>query len=237
MEPKDAIYTRRSVRSYVMDPLDDATLSRIDGWIKDAKRLTDDPFEYDYLGPDQIKTQMNWRAPHYIAIYSNDDDMSAVNVGFVFQQVDLRMQAEGIGSCWLGMAKPARKAEHSGMDWGVSMSFGKPTEYPEVDKGVNRKPLKDICDTGDSRLEPARLAPSAVNSQTWYFKKNGDAYDLFYKPGLKKLPFPGITYWNHNDLGICLAHLYMSYPDTFSFVRIESKEKKYIGTVRFRIRM
>jgi hypothetical protein len=47
MEPKDAIYTRRSVRSYVMEPLDEATLDRIDGWIKDAKRLTDDPFEYD----------------------------------------------------------------------------------------------------------------------------------------------------------------------------------------------
>ncbi|MBO4797487.1 MAG: hypothetical protein J5494_01760 [Candidatus Methanomethylophilaceae archaeon] len=232
MEPADAIYTRRSVRSYVSEPLGSEDLDKIERWIRGAERLTDDPFEYDYLGPEQIKTVLKWRAPHYLAVYSGKDMMSAVNVGFVFQQADLRMQADGIGSCWLGMAKPESPLQHGGMEWGVSMSFGKPAEYPEVDKGADRKPLSRISDTEDPRLEPARLAPSAVNSQTWYFKKNGDAYDLYYKPKILKIP--GITYWNYNDLGICLAHLYMAYPDTFSFSRGGSEDKKYVGTVRFR---
>jgi len=232
MEPKDAIYTRRSVRSYVPDPLDDEDIDRIRGWIDGAKRLTDDAFEYDIVGPESIKTLMKWRAPHYICIYSRDDMMSGVNVGFVFQQVDLLMQANGIGSCWLGMAKPAKPQPHGGLGWGISMSFGRPTDYPEVDKGSNRKPLSEISDTEDPRLEPARVAPSAVNSQTWFFKRNQDAYDLYYKP--KVLKVPGITYFNYNDLGICLAHLCVSYPESFSFDRDGRGDRKYVGTVRFR---
>ena len=233
MEPKDAIFTRRSVRDYIMEPLDSGTLERIRGWIDSARRLTDDAFEYDIVGPEDIKTVLNWRAPHYLCIYGEDDMMSGVNVGFVFQQIDLKLQSEGIGSCWLGMAKPAKPADHGGLKWAISMSFGKPASYPEVDKGVNRKAMAEITDAPDPRLEPARVAPSAVNSQTWYFRKNGDGYDLYYKP--KLLRIPGITYFNYNDLGICLAHLYMAYPDTFSFERMPSDDRKYVGTVRFRI--
>ncbi len=232
MEPEEAIFTRRSVRSYLPEKLDDGTMEKIEGWIRDAKRLTSDPFEYDYLGPEEIKTLMKWRAPHYMAIYSEDDMMSGVNVGFVFQQVDLMMQSNGLGSCWLGMAKPAAPKSHGRLKWGVSMSFGKPDGYPEVDKGADRKPLSEISDVADPRLEPARLAPSAVNSQTWHFKKNGDGFDLYYKP--KVLKIPGITYWNYNDLGICLAHLYVSHPDTFAFERDGRDEKRYVGTVRIR---
>ncbi len=232
MEPKDAIYTRRSVRSYLPEPLDAAEISRIEGWIRDAKRLTADPIEYDLLGPDDIKTILKWRAPHYVSIYSKDDMMSGVNVGFVFQQVDLKMQSEGIGSCWLGMAKPREPRPRDGLEWGVSMSFGRPDGYPEVDKGADRKPLSEISDTADPRLEPARVAPSAVNSQTWYFRKNGEGFDLYYKPKILKIP--GMSYWNYNDLGICLAHLYVSHPDTFSFERAQGKDKRYVGTVRFR---
>ena len=234
MEPKEAIFTRRSVRSYLPEPLDDDAIKKVEGWIAGAKRLTDDPFQYDLLGPEEIKTLLKWRAPHYISIYSKDDMMSGVNVGFVFQQVDLMIQSHGLGSCWLGMAKPADPKPRDGLGWGVSMSFGKPDGYPEVDKGSNRKSLGEISDTADPRLEPARLAPSAVNSQTWYFKKNGDGFDLYYKP--KVLKIPGMSYWNYNDLGICLAHLYVSHPDTFSFEREGGKEKKYVGTVRFRRR-
>ena len=41
------------------------------------------------------------------------------------------------------------------------------------------KRLSKISDIEDERLIPAQLAPSAINSQPWYFKHTSDGFDVY----------------------------------------------------------
>jgi hypothetical protein len=70
--------------------------------------------------------------------------------------------------------------------------------------------MEQITDKSDSRLEPARLAPSAVNSQPWYFTHEGDVIHVYCsKKG------------NRLDAGIALAHLFVANEETFRFFKAE----------------
>lgn len=69
---------------------------------------------------------------------------------------------------------------------------------------------------------PARLAPSAVNSQPWYFTHEGDLLHAYCA-----------AKGNSLDVGIALVHLYVSHAETFRFIRENAAEVsgyRYIGT-------
>ena len=87
-----------------------------------------------------------------------------------------------------------------------------------------RKPMEQITDKPDPRLEPARLAPSAVNSQPWYFTHEGDIIHAYCSKKGSRL-----------DAGIALAHLYVANEDTFRFFQAENVPDVtgygYIGSV------
>ena len=62
----------------------------------------------------------------------------------------------------------------------------------------------------DAILEAARLAPSAVNSQPWYFAHEGDTIHVFCSNKGSRL-----------DAGIALAHLYVANEESFRFFKAE----------------
>jgi hypothetical protein len=92
-----------------------------------------------------------------------------------------------------------------------------------------RKPLDKIADRPDPQLEPARLAPSAINSQPWYFVHGEDAIHAYCVRNGR----PG--YMNQIDMGIALAHLYVANPETFRFCQRENPPTvpnyTYTGTI------
>ena len=49
-------------------------------------------------------------APHFLAFFSEVKDGYAANAGFMMQQMDLFLSANGIGSCWQGGPKPIRES-------------------------------------------------------------------------------------------------------------------------------
>lgn len=76
-------------------------------------------------------------------------------------------------------------------------------------------PYEQITDKADPRLEPARLAPSAVNSQPWYFTREGNAIHVYCTQ-------TGIAgYMNRIDMGIALAHLYVANEKSFRFLKAD----------------
>ena len=92
-----------------------------------------------------------------------------------------------------------------------------------------------ISDMEDERLIPARLAPSAINSQPWYFKHVDDGFDVYQKKQnivkrqvLKK--------WNPIDVGIALAHMYVANENTFEFYKKTDFENvkgyTYTGSIK-----
>ena len=164
----------------------------------------------------------------------HDQKQNHLNV--LYQQLDLYAQSLGLGTCWVGLgsltdAEPVPE----GMKLAVMMAIGIPDGVPEraVD-GFKRKPMDEVADQPDGRLEALRLAPSATNSQPWYVTHEGDVLHIWREElGLIKQRTLGRM--NKIDMGIGLCHLYVTNPDTFRFRKVENPPKVdgqiYIGTV------
>ncbi|MBR6555421.1 MAG: hypothetical protein IKT90_04320, partial [Clostridia bacterium] len=62
----------------------------------------------------------------------------------------------------------------------------------------------------------ARLAPSSINSQPWFFTHEGNVIHA-YCTKISVIPD-----MNRIDMGIALAHMYVAEPETFRFFRAEN---------------
>ncbi|MGZ4901432.1 MAG: nitroreductase family protein [Halobacteriota archaeon] len=215
MEEKDlyaTIFQRKSIRKYDLGPLDEATLKEIIDRLQTLKPLHKDiEIEFKVLPPDVINRRMQRPAPHYIAVFSEAREGYLSNVGFMLQQMDLFFSANGLGTCWAGI--PTLKKEglaSSRLKFIILMLFGKPQEtlHRTTTSQFKRKSLQEISDIKgvDDLLEAARLAPSARNSQPWFFTGDDHLIHAYYLkpnfiPGLLLKKYPPI------DVGISLYHL------------------------------
>jgi len=214
MTLSEMIFKRKSCRSFTGVLVDAATIETIKAF--PMKPLYPDiKVHWDIVPRNQVKCICPWTTPQLITIYSEEVEGYLENIGFLFQQMDLYLQTLGLGVCWLGMGRmnPKTTTEVEGMKFVIMLAFG----YPKGDqlrhdlKGFKRKPMEQITDKADSRLEPARLAPSAVNSQPWYFTHEGDSIHVYCSKKGSRL-----------DIGITLAHLYVSNESTFRFFKTEN---------------
>ena len=227
MNLSSQIYKRKSCRKYLDDEID---TTAIDEFLSNVKPLIPEiDYSYEILTKDKVSSKMMWTSPYYLAIYSKRKENYGVNVGFVFQQASLFMQSIDIGSCWVGMGTVKEKNP----DFEILIAFGKSDNFTRDISQFKRKNLSEIADISDERLEPARLAPSAINSQPWYFKHTDDGFDV-YKVKYNFVKRKIVARWNDIDIGIALAHLYVSNPDSFKFENKNKDDIKgytYIGSV------
>ncbi|MGB9936489.1 MAG: nitroreductase family protein [Methanobacterium sp.] len=215
MEKKDlyeTIFKRKSIRNYDLTPLDENTLSEISDYLNNLDPLYDDiKLELKIVSENKINRRFMKKAPHYLVIFSENKEGYLTNVGFMLQQVDLFLSANGIGTCWQGIPKPKKEVlESSDLEYIILIAFGKPNEplYRTSLSQFKRKPLKDMSDVkgAEKIMEAARLAPSATNSQGWYFSGDENIIHVYaLKPGFirglvakKYIPI---------DVGITLCHL------------------------------
>ena len=108
------------------------------------------------------------KTPHYLCLYSEKKDGYLMNAGFMLQQIDLSLSANGYGSCWIGLGKPAGSPpEAKGLDYIIMLAFGKAAEpvYRANTTEFIRKSLPEITQIAGAEqlLEPVQLAPSASN--------------------------------------------------------------------------
>ena len=221
------IFKRKSCRSFTNVPADDTTIETIRAF--PMKPLYPEiKVHWDIVPRNQVKCICPWTTPQLIAIYSEETEGCLENIGFLFQQMDLYLQALGLGVCWLGMGRmnPKTTTQVEGMKFVILLAFGHPKgdQLRHDLKGFKRKTMEQITDKADPRLEPARLAPSAVNSQPWYFIHGGDVIHVYWTGKGSRL-----------DIGIALAHLYVANADAFRFFREETAADLpgyvYIGSV------
>ena len=229
----EIIRKRKSIRKYNPAPLDSATLDAVREQIGKVKSLYPD-IKYSIEIANKTKGMFNIKAPHYLIFRSDEEDGYLENIGFIGQQLDLYMSESGLGACWLGASKPEDK-EASALPFVICISFGKPAEKLHRDiSEFKRKPLAEICEGTDERLEAARLAPSGVNAQNWYFVAESGKIHCYRK---KANPVLGFLYNRLAciDMGIALSHIAAG-SDGFSFVKesgiAERKGHIYMGTVR-----
>jgi len=212
--------------------LDSAVLDDVRVQIENVKPLFPD-IKYSIRIADKTKGLLNVKAPHYLLFSSEEKEGYYENIGFIGQQLDLYFSGAGLGSCWLGMAKP-HEHHDSELHHVICMSFGKPAEplHRELDD-FKRKPLNEISEGTDPRLEAARLAPSGVNVQNWYFIVENGKIHCFRK---KSRPVLGFIFnpLGCIDMGIALYHIAVE-SENFSFIKEDDppshKNCVYMGTV------
>ena len=228
MTLQEMIFHRKSCRSFMNKPLEPEMMEKVLSF--EPKPLYPDiKVRMDIVSRDKVKCICPWTTPQVITIYSEETEGYLENIGFLFQQMDLYLQTLGLGVCWLGLGQmnPKTTQPVEGMKFVIMMAFG----YPKGDqlrhdlKGFKRKSLEQIADRTDPKLEPARLAPSAVNSQNWYFTHEGNAIHVYCSKKGTRL-----------DAGIALAHLYVSNEEGFRFFKAENVQDltgyHYIGSCK-----
>ena len=222
----EMIFHRKSCRQFTGEPTDAEMIEQILSF-EPQPLYPEIKVRMDIVSRDKVKCICPWTTPQLITIYSEEADGYLENIGFLFQQMDLYLQTLGLGVCWLGLGRmnPKNAAEVEGMKFVIMLAFG----YPKGDqlrhnlKGFIRKPMEKITDKHDPRLEAARLAPSAVNSQPWYFTHEGDMIHVHCSKKRARL-----------DAGIALAHMYVTNESSFRFFKKEHETKipeyRYIGS-------
>ncbi|BAW30792.1 MAG TPA: nitroreductase family protein [Methanothermobacter sp.] len=234
------IFKRKSIRKY-KGPLKKEKIEEVYNLLDSLEPLIKDfETEFQIISKDDVRTFIQRPAPHYIAAFSEKNRISKTNIGFMMQQMDLKLSSMGIGSCWQGIPKPKPHIT-SKLEFIILLAFGEPAEplyrkYAEF----KRKSLHEITDIEgmDEILEAVRLAPSAANNQPWYFKGEKNMIHAYQRiSNILKAGF--IEKWNPIDMGIALAHLKISlehhnYKPKFEIYENPPKleKHKYLGTMK-----
>ena len=199
-----------------MTPLPADTLSIMKQFASTVKPLDNTiKYEFSYLVTEDVKNLLPIKAPHYICLYSEKKENYLMNVGFLLQQIDLFLSASNLASCWLGMAKPTKQVpeQQNGLEFVIMLAFGNSSEpiHREDTTGFIRKSISEISkiDGADDLLEPVRLAPSASNTQTWFFSGNLNEIEVS-REKLNLIKAPIYSKMNQIDIGIALCHLWLS---------------------------
>jgi nitroreductase len=208
----ETIFKRKSIRSYDQDPLDEETIFMIQKYMENLNPIYPDiETELKIISGDQVKTRMMKRAPHYIAVFSENKEGYLTNIGYMLQQMDLFLSTNGIGCCWQGIPKPKKEIlMSSNLEFIILFAFGRPKEplHRSHISEFKRKPMDEVTDINgaDDLLEAARIAPSATNSQPWFFTGSENKINVccvqskFLKARLLKK-------WNQIDVGIAIFHI------------------------------
>ena len=223
----ETIFKRKSIREYDLTPLDGHTLAEIMAHTSALKPMYDDiKIEMKLVSQKDVKGLLLAKAPHYLAVFSETKDGYLTNAGFMLQQMDLFLSANGIGSCWQGMPKPTKEILNSSkLEFVILLAFGKPKErlHRESVSEFQRKPLGEITDVkgADELLEPARLAPSAMNRQQWFFTGNASTIHA-YRAKSSFLTAFMFEKMSKVSMGIAICHVWIA-------AKHFGKEVEFIG--------
>ena len=124
---KEAIIKRKCTRGFDMAGLTKEELAEITDYAEKLPSLVSGVrVKAEIIGPDDVKSIMKWRAPHYLAIYADDSNAGLLSVGYIYEQVVLYLTTLGIGTCWATSISPKEKHEDDGTRWAAVIAFGRP---------------------------------------------------------------------------------------------------------------
>ncbi|MGL4483926.1 MAG: nitroreductase family protein [Anaerovoracaceae bacterium] len=202
----ETIFKRKSTRKYDIAPLSEKEIAEITEYAENLRPLFSE-IKVKYHITSEAKNLLPVKAPYYLIITSEEKDGYLENIGFMFQQMDLFLQSKGYGSCWLGMAKPTADLD-TDLPFVIAMCFGKSKESPyrEIIE-FKRKKLSLVSSGSDERLLAAALAPSATNSQNWFFKIDGSIGIQCFQKKVNPIATKIYGKMNKIDMGIAICHL------------------------------
>ncbi len=216
MTKYEAIFRRKSIRRYREAEVDEKILEEIRGFGKDA--LGDRPdiavrWKIYRASDRSVRGLFQVKAPYYAALYSEICEDCYIHAGCLMQQLVLHLHTLGIGSCYQGGAR-LKDSREEGMELMMILAFGWPAEPLERRRAdFKRAELKKLVKVNGplgraqrKLLEPARLAPSALNQQPWRFVVTENRIHLFVRrPGI--VGYDRQLNKNMFNAGIVLSHM------------------------------
>lgn len=215
----EAIFVRKSIRKYKMKALDESILNDIMNFAGSLRMLYDGiSVEYKIVDsinePINFKGPFSFKAPYYLVLFSTKEEGYTYNAGYLLEQISLYLTTKGIGSCYLGMAKPKKgKLEVLDHEYVMTLAFGEGEQeiYRTVDN-AKRLPIEDIAIYKEniSRnvkaiMQAVRMSPSSMNSQPWKFVVYDNRIHIFNKKQIFQTS--ALKEVQEVDIGICIAHL------------------------------
>lgn len=198
-----SIAQRKSCRNYDMEPLSREVMDEIERAIEGFDRLYP-TVELEHRFTGKVKGRFRVEAPHYLVASGNGAPGEMEAAGFLFEQLALWFDAMDIGCVWLGSSKDTETSD-TNQDI-IVLAFGNCPEsvHRTIDQ-FKRQSIEDMTNAPDDAcIQAAHLAPSGMNTQPWYFEKQGDRV-LVYKKKLK--PPISLAYkLSDIDMGIGLCH-------------------------------
>ena len=213
----EAIFVRKSVRSYQMETLPPQTLDKIWEHYQETPGLfsgiaTDMAILDNRKGQEKMLSLFSVKAPYYLAFYSEESERYLMNAGYLMEQMVLYMCSIGLGTCFIGSSK-VRKGENekNGKRLVGLIAFGKSKgAYTRKQSEAKRLPLEELCvfkevprQWMNQILEAARLAPSSLNSQPWRFVVYDNRIHIFSK----KYSVEKLKKWDEVNFGIMFANM------------------------------
>jgi len=196
------IFTRKSVRKYAETPLTPAQLGLVKAEIAKAVPLLPGEKYKLELG----ESREGWR----VYGYCENTPLSNANLGFLLQQLDLALHLEGLGRLWFGMGRePKDSKPPKGLSYAMALKVGAAAEpiARESTDEFDRRPIDVVVGGEDlyTLFEAVRLAPSARNSQPWYFTGDEGKVQVWRRQP-KLFDKLLIDRMNWIDMGIALCH-------------------------------
>ena len=213
----EAIFVRKSVRSYTGEALSPQLLDKVKAHYRELTGLfggieTEISVLDNRRGQQRMLSLFSVKAPYYLVFYSEEAPRYLMNMGYLMEQMVLYMCSLGIGTCFIGSNKIKKELqEKDGRKIVGIVAFGK-SKGSHVRKQAEAKRLSidQLCIFKEvprqwmrQLLESARLAPSAMNDQPWRFVVYDNRIHIFSK----KHKAEQLRKWDEVNFGIMFANL------------------------------
>ncbi|WP_373845373.1 nitroreductase family protein [Clostridium sp.] len=176
------------------------------------------------------------RGEYCVLIYSEEKEHYLLNIGYMFEQLDLYLASKNVGVCWYGMGK-VNEPQYENLKYVIMMALGKglESEFRKNYKKSKRKETRDIW-KGDLSFEIAdfvKYAPSACNTQPWRVICENYTLKIYRTTEVKSImPKGKVPFYNSIDMGIFLYFLELILlHNEFSFQRALSPENNYFNLI------
>lgn len=213
----EAIFARKSVRSYSTESVSVKDIERIQNFYKQTQGLftgigTDIAILDNRRRQQKFLSFFSVNAPYYLAFYSEDRERSLMNAGYIMEQLVLFMCSIGIGTCFVGSTRVRNSClTKDGKRLVGLIAFGKAKgSHIRKQSEAKRLELKELCVYKEvprqwinQLLEAARLAPSTMNSQPWRFVVYDNRIHIFSK----KHSVEHLKKWDEVNFGIMFANM------------------------------
>lgn len=213
----EAIFVRKSVRSYTNDPLTPQMLEDILKQFDEIKGLfggieTELAIFDNRSGQYKMLGLLGVKAPYYLVLYSEEKDRALMNAGYLMEQLSLYLCTRGLGSCFVGNPILKKKYQRRGNKKLMTvLAFGKAKgSCVRKQAEARRLSLNELCVYKETPrqwmnqlLEAARMAPSSMNSQPWRFVVFDSRIHIFSKKNANDR----LGKANELNFGIMFSHM------------------------------